>query len=522
MSETFNAGVPISVTLYATSPHFQERLNANLGIYGQDAWTLKRLTLNVGLRWDYLNEQVTGQPAQPGTFAYIPAFGDIQPATQKNFSPRLSVVYDLSGNGKTAVRFGYNKFMDAATTGLASAIDPANGANITQAVSWTDLNHDGVAQYYVTHDANNNLVGCVYLTPGCEINFAQVKAGFGTVQPTQYDPNFKRPSIDAYNLGISHELFPGVSVTGEWFRTVGRNLSFGSSASPDYIQRQGMINPDGSVTNPSYRAVTVFSPFDGHGVTVYDTTAQSQPLQQALIITDPNRTSVYNGFDLNFSARLPGGARIFGGTTTERTLSNTCSTAVNNPNNLNYCDQSKSGIPWRTQFKLSASYPLPWYGIQVSGVYQALPGYVLSSATGATYTVTGMTRYTVCPGNSPAQGCVVGALIDPGQVVSSLSVPLDPPGTTLTPRINQVDIGLAKRITVGRAKINPKGDLFNVLNSSDYFTVRTQTYSPSTTPGQVPLTPSAQFLPSTSGSAFRQPGSILQGRILRLGATVNW
>jgi hypothetical protein len=70
MSETFNAGAPISVTLYATSPHFQERLNANLGIYGQDAWTLKRLTLNVGLRWDYLNEQMTGQPAQPGTFAY--------------------------------------------------------------------------------------------------------------------------------------------------------------------------------------------------------------------------------------------------------------------------------------------------------------------------------------------------------------------------------------------------------------------------------------------------------------------
>ena len=35
MSETFNAGVAQSVTLYATNPRFQERLNANLGLYAQ-------------------------------------------------------------------------------------------------------------------------------------------------------------------------------------------------------------------------------------------------------------------------------------------------------------------------------------------------------------------------------------------------------------------------------------------------------------------------------------------------------
>src|ERR1051326_3646357 len=152
MSETFNAGIAQSVTLYSTNPHFQERLNANLGIYGQDAWTMRHATINVGLRWEYLNEQVTGQPAQPGTFAYIPAFDDIKLKTQKDFSPRISPVYDLFGNGKTAIRVGYNKFLASATTGLAAAIDPANGANVTQVVSWTDLNKDGIAQYSVSHD----------------------------------------------------------------------------------------------------------------------------------------------------------------------------------------------------------------------------------------------------------------------------------------------------------------------------------------------------------------------------------
>ena len=46
---------------------------------------------------------------------------------------------------------------------------------------------------------------------------------------------------------------------------------------------------------------------------------------------------------------------------------------------MNYCDQTNSGIPWRTQFKLAGTFPLPWYGIQVAGSFQALPGYLLGT-----------------------------------------------------------------------------------------------------------------------------------------------
>ena len=60
------------------------------------------------------------------------------------------------------------------------------------------------------------------------------------------------------------------------------------------------------------------------------------------------------------------------------------------------------------------------------------------------------------------------------------------------------------RSSFERLQISPKVDIFNALNSSDYFTVQSLTYS------------------TAAGAAYKQPGSILQGRLFRLGAVVNW
>jgi hypothetical protein len=114
----------------------------------------------------------------------------------------------------------------------------------------------------------------------------------------------------------------------------------------------------------------------------------------------------------------------------------------------------------------------------------------------------------VCPGNSASQGCVVGALVAPG-LISSASVPLVPPGTEQMPRMNQIDFSIARRIKVGRLTLDPKLDLFNAFNSSAYFTTRTNSFTPTATAG-------------VSAGTYLYPGSILQGRLLRIAAVVNW
>ena len=101
--------------------------------------------------------------------------------------------------------------------------------------------------------------------------------------------------------------------------------------------------------------------------------------------------------------------------------------------------------------------------------------------------MTPTTRYTVCPGNSASQGCVVGALVVPGMIDRRRSRCRSiAPGTLLTPRVNQLDLSFSKRITVGSVKFDPKIDIFNALNSDDYFTVRVDDVHADDQPGAAP------------------------------------
>ncbi len=90
-----------------------------------------------------------------------------------------------------------------------------------------------------------------------------------------------------------------------------------------------------------------------------------------------------------------------------------------------------------------------------------------------------------------------------------------PPGKELTPRVTQVDLSVSKRIMIRGWKIDPKIDIFNALNSDDYFTVRSTTYTP------VANSSLATGL-NGSGGTYMLPASVIQGRLLRIAAVVNW
>src|SRR5262249_47532024 len=51
-------GSPVSITQYARPLVDLEKLKSALGLYAQDRWTVRRLTFNLGLRFDYHNAYV--------------------------------------------------------------------------------------------------------------------------------------------------------------------------------------------------------------------------------------------------------------------------------------------------------------------------------------------------------------------------------------------------------------------------------------------------------------------------------
>ena len=93
----FNNGVPNTVVEYALPYKLVTVQNAEIGLYAQDRWTVKRLTLNYGLRFDTLNQSTPVQTADAGPYAYSPpartyAAVNCIPCWHE-FSPRLGAAY---------------------------------------------------------------------------------------------------------------------------------------------------------------------------------------------------------------------------------------------------------------------------------------------------------------------------------------------------------------------------------------------------------------------------------------------
>ena len=76
-----------------------------------------------------------------------------------------------------------------------------------------------------------------------------------------------------------------------------------------------------------------------------------------------------------------------------------------------------------------------------------------------------------------------------------------------TDRINQLDLRVTKSVTVGRVKVLPQLEIFNVLNSSAVILERSTDYS---------------IASATAPSTYNQPSGILNGRIIGVGAQVRW
>ncbi len=450
---------PASVMVYNTPQRAKENIKYDLGLFVQDVWTYKRLSLSPGIRFEFFNTEVLAQESPAGRFVPARRFDKIEDLPNwRDVAPRLGAVYDLFDDGRTALKMHVGKYMRSfSTVGFAAIYNPMVIQNDRR--NWSDSNGDDIAQ--------DNEIG--------PVNTPFNISGMSNRVP---DPDIKRPYQWEYSAGVQRELRPGVSVSAGWVRRQFHRLFW-----TDNIL----------VSHEDYTIVEIPNPLDASEmIPIYNLNRAKQgQVQQIDRNSDVNRRW-YNGFDFGFTARVKG-ANLYGGTSIGRQITVNCE--VDDPNSLRFCDQRQLDIPYLTQFKLAGTVPLR-YGIQVSGSWQGYPGVATGTARQDAEYDPALNRI---PDPSLNANYVVDRTIISALTQSSVTVPLIVPGTKYLERWNQIDLRLAKKFIIGRYRVLGQFDIFNVLNSSSILSVV-----------------------ETFGGSLDRPSSILQGRLFAIGAQLHF
>ena len=463
--------VPDSVLIRNSPLAYGERLHRDLGIYIQDSIRFNRLTANVGLRWETLNAKVLAGKSPAGRFVPERSFDEIVDVPDwSDFAPRMALVYDLFGNGRTALKYSLNRYNLSRTTGIAAAYNPL--VSVTATLPWRDVNGNGQA------DGALRCTG--YPSAACEISYAGLPSNFGVRALNEYGEYPRTWNLEQ-GVEVQHELVPGLSLAGAWWRGDFRNLT-------TTINR--------AYTHADYVPYTWYNPTTGQPFEVYARTVTRATSN--LDTYDEERKNKYESFVLDARWRIPGGGQMSGGMSFERERQKAC-TSPDDPNfggnGKDLCDEFLLDIPYRPQYKLSGTKDIGW-GVNLAVSFQNNS----SPNSSRVMTVTrGATRY---PASCPAP-CPAGQVIMPTAVFAqpSLTYNLEAVRATEVERIVQLDFKVSRAFRVSRFTLLPTFEVFNVNNSDAIISYITT---------------------NVLSAAYLRPNSIMQGRMYGLGAMVRW
>jgi hypothetical protein len=135
-----------------------------------DTWSMGRVTLNMGLRWDRYRGWMPDQ--EQIAFAIGPVSVPAQTFAEREFfvwnnvGPRVGFTYDLANDGKTVIKASYGLFWHNPGPGVSADANP-NQNNKSVTYTWTDRNGD--RRYQLGEESANptatTLAGTIQLDP---------------------------------------------------------------------------------------------------------------------------------------------------------------------------------------------------------------------------------------------------------------------------------------------------------------------------------------------------------------------
>jgi hypothetical protein len=208
-----------TVTLPVGPPSFARSNLYNDGaVYGQDTWkATTRLTLDLGLRWEYYgvqhnrnpnldsnfyygdNGQMGFQQIRDGSVQIAPnsPVGGLWKPRHADFGPRVGFAYDLFGDGKTAIRGGYGIGYERNFNNVTYNVIQNPPAYTVISITPADVGG--------TIPVSTSNAGPLAGSTGSK---ALPRASLRNV-----DENIKDAYVGQWNIGIEHQLRPNLTGT---------------------------------------------------------------------------------------------------------------------------------------------------------------------------------------------------------------------------------------------------------------------------------------------------------------------
>ncbi len=413
----YSNGNPAQIREFNT-PANPKNIAKVLGFFIQDAWSVgPRFTLNLGMRYDGYKGILPDQSNPGGTFIAARSITEQEAINQHIAVWRTGASYDVTGNGRTALKASYSRY------GLQVGIDRVTNVNPLSAGSrtcpWSDPNGDGKFQ-------------------ASEINVAQCSAFSGGVSTFYAADGVDWPYSDEVTAGVETQVTGGVRVGAMlYYRTNRKQFGQRNTAVPTNTYTPFTFavpnGPGGTVTSPKPMTVTA-----------YNLASTLSSAQANIRDNDSYLDTTYKGVEFTANKRFSKNWQMVAGLTigkNEGGLTN--GTDLNDPN-VTLFPRGIIGNDSEVALRLSGSYLFP-KGINLAGS--------LISNTGYPYVST----YQITRAAAALQGVSLTR--------ATQTITLSQRGNERFNAVTMVDLRLSRPFRFGARRFTPQLDIFNIGNA---------------------------------------------------------